>query len=122
VLEIAPSHPDVDAVDFLGMGIQGNQGRKEREGPYFPDHGLERIVGYHERQDHRFTTAAAELADTLGKPILTATELAVCDPDNPAVRGCRDAGKLCYASANRAVTALSHLWRYARWRQRRSLD
>ena len=119
VLEIAASHPDVDAVIFLGMGIQGNQGRLEREGPFFPDHGLERIVGYHERQDHRFTTVAAELADSLGKPILTATELAICDPTNPAVRGCRDAGKLCYASANRAVTALAHLWRYAEWRQRR---
>ena len=63
VLEMAASHPDVDAVVFLGMGIQGNQGRMEREGPFFPDHGLERIVGYHERQDHRFTTVAAELAD-----------------------------------------------------------
>jgi acetyltransferase len=119
VLEIAASHPEVDAVVFLGMGIQGNQGRMEREGPFFPDHGLERIVGYHERQDHRFATVAAELADSLGKPILMATELSVCDPANPAVRGCRDAGKLCYASANRAVTALSHLWRYARWRHRR---
>ena len=43
---------------------------------------------------------------SLGKPILTATELAIADPANPAVAGCRDAGVLCYASANRAVTAL----------------
>jgi acetyltransferase len=121
VLEIAASHPEVDAVVFLGMGIQGNQGRMEREGPFFPDHGLDRIVGYHERQDHRFTTVAAELSDSLGKPILAATELAIGDPANPAVVGCRESGKLCYASANRAVTALSHLWRYARWRQRRDL-
>ena len=28
-------------------------------------------------------------------------------------------GRLCYGSANRAVTALGHLTRYARWRQRR---
>lgn len=119
VLEIAASHPDVDAVVFLGMGIQGNTGRMEKEGPFYPDHGLERIVGYHERQDHRFTTTAAELSKSLGKPILTATELAICDRDNPAVVGCREAGVLPYASANRAVTALGHLWRYARWRDRR---
>jgi acetyltransferase len=122
VLEIVASHPDVDSVVFLGMGIQGNQGRMEKEGPFYPDHGLDRIVGYHERQDHRFTTAAAELSRSLGKPILTATELAIADRDNPAVAGCRDAGVLCYASANRAVNALAHLTRHARWRQRRGLS
>jgi acetyltransferase len=120
VLEIAARHPAVDAVVFLGMGIQGNQGRLEREGPFYPEHGLERIVAYHERQDRRFTATASALADDIGKPILTATELAVTDPANPAVRGVRDSGKLCYASANRAVSALGHLWRYARWRQRHS--
>ncbi len=120
VLEIAASHPEVDAVVFLGMGIQGNQGRMEREGPFFPDHGLERIVGYHERQDHRFTTVAAELADSLGKPILTATELAVCRPRQPR-RPRAAATPAC--SATPAPTApsprSSHLWRYARWRHRR---
>ncbi len=121
VLELVASHPDVDSIVFLGMGIQGNQGRLEKEGRFYPDHGLERIVAYHERQDHRFTTAAAELSRSLGKPILTATELAIGDRDNPAVVGCREAGVLCYASANRAVTALSHLWRHAAWRQRRGL-
>ena len=121
VLEITASHPEVDAVVFLGMGIQGNQGRMEKEGPFYPDHGLERIVEFHERQDHRYTTAAAELSKSLGKPILTASELAITDPSNPAVVGCRDAGVLCYASANRAVTSLAHLWRHARWRQARGL-
>jgi len=119
VLEIAARHPAVDSVVFLGMGIQGNQGRMEREGPFYPDHGLERIVAYHERQDRRFTEAAAALAAEIGKPILTATELAITDRDNPAVAGCRESGQLCYASANRAVTALAHLWQYARYRQRR---
>lgn len=121
VLELVASHPGVDSVIFLGMGIQGNQGRMEREGRFYPDHGLERIVAYHERQDRRFTTFAAELSRRLGKPILTATELAVADRDNPAVAGCREAGVLCYASANRAVTALAHLTRHARWRDRRGL-
>ena len=115
------SHPEVDAVVFLGIGIQANQGRMEKEGPFYPDHGLERIVEYHDRQDHRFTSFAAELSKSLGKPILAATELAITDRANAAVRGCEDAGVLCYASANRAVTALGHLHRHARWRQRRGL-
>jgi acetyltransferase len=122
VLEVVARHPAVDAVIFLGMGIQGNQGRMEKDGPFYPDHGLERIVGYHERQDRRFTETAAEISNDVGKPILTATELSIADPTNPAVAGCRDSGKLCYASANRAVAALSHLWTYARHRQRRGLD
>ena len=45
----------------------------------------------------------------------------ITDPTNPAVRGCKDAGVLAYASANRAVTSLAHLWRYARWRHGRGL-
>ncbi len=119
VLEIVARHPQVDAVVFLGTGIQGNQGRLEREGPFYPDHGLERIVSYHERQDRRFALAAAQISDEVGKPILMASELSMTDPSNPAVAGCREAGRVCYASANRAVTALGHLWHYARYQQRR---
>ncbi len=121
ILQITAEHPDVDAIVFLGMGIQGNQGRMEKDGRFYPGHGLERIVGYHERQDHRFTSTAAEISKAVGKPILVATELAIADPSNPAVAGCRDAGVLCYGSANRAVTALSHLATRAAWRQNRSL-
>jgi acyl-CoA synthetase (NDP forming) len=121
VLATVAEHPDVDAIVFLGMGIQSNQGRLEREGPFFPEHGLERIVGYHDRQDHRFTTTAAELTERLGKPILTATELAVTSPGNAAVRGVTESGRYCYPSSNRAVTALAHLWHRARWLQRRDL-
>ena len=33
-----------------------------REGRFYPDHGLERIVAYHERQDARFAEAAAEIS------------------------------------------------------------
>jgi acetyltransferase len=121
VLRMVAEHRDVDAVILLGMGIQDNQGRLEREGPFYPDHGLERIAGYHERQDGRFARAAAEISDDTGKPVLVATELAVTDPTNAAVRGVRASGRLCYASANRAVIALDHLWRHARWRQHRDL-
>jgi acetyltransferase len=121
VLEKVARHPDVDAVVFLGMGIQANEGRLEREGPFYPEHGLERIVAYHERQDRRFTETAAALSAATGKPILTATELSMCDPGNAAVQGCRDAGVLCYASANRAVAALGHLVRDTAWRRARGL-
>jgi acyl-CoA synthetase (NDP forming) len=121
VLEIAASHSDVDAVIFLGLGIQSNQARLMRAGPFYPGHGLERIVTYHERQDARFAQAAADISDRTGKPILTATELTVADPDNAGPATVRASGRVCYASANRAVVALEHLWRYARFRQRRGL-
>src|SRR5213078_517739 len=83
VLEIAARHPKVDSVVLLGMGIQGNQGRMEKDGPFYPDHGLERIVSYHERQDRRFAETAAAISADVGKPILTATELSMVDPSNP---------------------------------------
>ena len=113
VMEMIASHPDVDAVIYLGLGIQANQARLMREGRFYPDHGLERIVEYHERQDSRFAQAAHELSVKTGKPILVATELAVADDKNPGVATVRETGRLCYASGNRAVVALGHLYRYA---------
>jgi acetyltransferase len=113
VMEMIASHPNVDAVIYLGLGIQANQARLMREGRFHPDHGLERIVEYHERQDARFAQAAHELSVRTGKPILVATELAVADPDNAGVVAVRESGRLCYASGNRAVAALGHLYRYA---------
>ena len=118
VLELVAGHPDVDAVVYLGLGIQSNQARLLREGPFYPEHGLERIVAYHERQDARFAESAAEVSVSTGKPILTATELAVAFPDNAGPATVRATGRLCYPSANRAVTALEHMWRYARHRAR----
>jgi len=113
VMEMIATHPDVDAVVYLGLGIQANQARLMREGHFHPDHGLERIVEYHERQDARFAQAAHDLSVKTGKPILVATELAVADPNNPGVSTVRESGRLCYASGNRAVVALGHLYRYA---------
>jgi acyl-CoA synthetase (NDP forming) len=115
VLELVAGHPDVDAVIYLGLGIQSNQARLMRDGRFFPDHGLERIVSYHERQDERFARAAADVSTATGKPILTATELAVADPDNAGPRTVRETGRVCYPSADRAVRALEHLWRRARY-------
>jgi acetyltransferase len=118
VLELIAHHEQVDAIVYLGLGIQSNQARMMRTGPFYPDHGLERIVAYHERQDERFARAAADVSDATGKPILTATELAVADPDNAGPRTVRATGRVCYPSSHRAVVALAHLWRYARHRRR----
>ena len=121
VMELIAAHPDVHAIVYIGLGIQGNQARMLREGRFYPGEGLDRIVGFHERQEQRYAEAADELSRRYGKPILTATELAVADPDNPGPAAVRATGRLCYPSANRAVTALAHLWRYAQFRQRRGL-
>ena len=118
ILDLVTTHPDIDAVVYLGLGIQSNQARLLREGPFYPDEGLERIVAYHERQDARFAEAAAAASETTGKPVLTATELAVAFPDNAGPAAVRASGRLCYPSANRAVAALEHMWRYARRRAR----
>jgi acetyltransferase len=120
VMRLIATHPDVDAIVYLGIGIQSNQARMMREGRFYPDHGLERIVAYHERQDARFAEAADELIEETGKPILVATELAVADPANPGPATVRASGRLCYSSGNRAVTALGHLYRDARLRRRRA--
>jgi len=120
-MELVARHPDIDAIVYLGLGIQSNQARLLREGAFYPEHGLERIVAYHERQDARFAQAAAEISDATGKPILTATELAVAAPDNPGPATVRASGRVCYPSANRAVVALAHLWHDARFRLARGL-
>ena len=121
VLDLVAGHAEIDAVIFLGIGIQSNQAKLMRQGRFYPDHGLERIVAYHERQDARFAQAAIEASERTGKPVLVATELAVASPDNPGVATLRDAGRLCHASANRAVAALDHLWQRSRWLQARGL-
>ena len=119
VMEAIAAHPDVHSVIYLGIGIQSNQARLMREGGFHPGHGLDRIVAYHERQDERFAEAAAELSDRFGKPILVATELATADPSNPGPAMVRRTGRFCYASGNRAATALAHLVRRSRHLARR---
>ena len=59
--------------------------------------------------------------DLNGDGLITATELAVADPANPGPAAVRATGRLCYASGNRAVTALGHLYRYARHRELRGI-
>lgn len=115
ILDIVSAHPDVHSIIYLGIGIQSNQARLMREGGFFPDHGIERIVAYHERQDQRFAEAADECSKKSGKPILVASELAVADPNNPGPATVRATGRMCYPSGNRAVVALAHLYRYSRF-------
>jgi len=122
VMEMIAAHPDVHAIVYLGLGIQSNQARLLRAGSFYPEHGLERIVAYHERQDERFARAASDISIATNKPILTATELAIAAPDNPGPRTVRETGRLCYSASNRAVVALGHLRRYAQWRERRGLQ
>jgi acyl-CoA synthetase (NDP forming) len=117
VMALIAEHPDVDAVIYLGLGIQSNQARMMSEGRFYPDHGLERIVAYHQRQDERFAEAAHELSVANDKPILVATELAIADPDNAGPATVRRLGRLCYPSGGQAVTALGHMIRYAKFRR-----
>ncbi len=114
LLAIITAHLEVDAVIYLGLGIQSNQAALARESPYYPDHGLERIVEYHERQDTRFADTAAEVSSLSHTPVLTATELALTNPENAGPAAVRASGRFCHAAGDEAVAALEHLWRYAR--------
>ena len=119
VMSLIAHHSDVHSVIYLGVGIQSNQAREMQTGQFYPDHGLERIVEYHERQDRRFAEAAAQLSAETGKPILVATELAVADANNAGPAAVRESGRLCYSTGDRAVVALGHMWRYAQFQDRR---
>jgi acetyltransferase len=119
VMGLIADHPSVDAIVYIGLGIQSNQARSMREGRFYPDHGLERIVEYHERQDRRFAEAAVEIGRRTGKPILTATELAVADPANPGPSALRELGVLTYPSGDRAVAALGAMYRRVRYQEQR---
>ena len=58
VMGLIADHPVVRRDRVHRVGIQSNQARLMREGRFYPDHGLERIVEYHERQDRRFAEAS----------------------------------------------------------------
>ena len=117
-LDLVCAHPDVDAVLFLGLGIQSNQAQAFRTGPYFPGHGLERISEFHERQDGRYAEAARAASERHAKPVLVATELAYADRayGNAGPVAVRAGGRVCYPSAHRAVVALRALVEYAEFR------
>ncbi|HJO41223.1 MAG TPA: CoA-binding protein [Acidimicrobiales bacterium] len=116
LLSTASKHPEIDSIIQLGLGIQGNTANLVKNGKFYPEHGLERIVNFHEHQEKRYAEASVEASLASGKPILVASELATTQPNNPMVRNIRDLNRLCYASADRAVSALNHLVRYSSWR------
>ena len=122
VLELAASHSDVDAIVYLGIGTQDGQGQAFRSGKFYPDHGLDRMAGFHQRQDLRYGTAAAEASAKHGKPILIATDLVYTDREygNAGPTGVKQSGRLCYQSGHRAVRVLSHMVRYSEFLQRRA--
>jgi len=116
IMDIVAAHDSIDAVIFLGIGIQSNQAKMMRSGGFYPDHGLERIVSYHEKQDERYALTAREVASKYGKPILIATELAVADPENAGPAAVRESGAYCYPTGARAASSLAHLYEYAKYR------
>lgn len=118
-MRIVAGHADVHSIIFLGAGIQSNLGLMEKNGRFYPEHGLERIVDFHFRQDTRYAHLAMDCEKEFGKPILLASELVDCQPENPAVATTAAGGVLAYSSSWRAVTALEYLYRYQRWRSRR---
>lgn len=120
-LDLVCAHPEVDAVILLGIGIQSNQAQAFRSGPFYPAHGLDRIVEFHERQDRRYAEAAREASERHGKPVLVATELTYTDRfyGNPGPLAVRAGGRLCHPSAHRAVAALRALVTHVEHRRRR---
>ncbi len=112
-LDRIASHPDVDSVVYLGLGIQGNTARAFRESPFL-DEATARMASFHERQEVRYADAAVEVSAARNKPVICASELAVADPSNPGPARMRELGRMCHASPMAAVSALDAMWRYAR--------
>ncbi|HBZ70390.1 MAG TPA: hypothetical protein DEP35_11950 [Deltaproteobacteria bacterium] len=121
VMDLLCSHPEVDAVIYLGIGIQAAQAQLFRSGVFYPGYGLDRIVEFHERQDRRYAEAAKAASEKHDKPVLVATELAYTDRayGNPGPLAVREGGRICYPSAHRAVQALRALVEYAEHRSTR---
>ncbi len=120
LLDKLAAHEQVDAIIHLGIGIQAAQAQAFKSGRFAGDEGIARIARFHERQDALYAEAAREASERHGKPILTASELAVSDRHygNAGARGVKEQGRLCYPSAHRAVAALAAMCRYAEWRRR----
>jgi acetyltransferase len=119
LLDLVCAHPDVDAVLLFGMGIQANQAHLTRSGPFFPEHGLGRIVEYQERQDRRYAEAAKDASERHHKPVLVASELVHADRayGNAGPLAAHAGGRLCHPSAHRAVAALRAMVTFAEHRR-----
>lgn len=115
MLDLLAAHSDVDAVVYLGSGIQGNNARAYVESRFYSDadHGLERMANFNLGQETRYMEAAVTASRTYNKPVIVASELASADPQNPAPAGLKSLGHLMYASPSRAISALDAAWRAA---------
>jgi acyl-CoA synthetase (NDP forming) len=122
VLELMAAHPDVDAIVYLGIGIQAAQANAFKSGPFHPEYGLDRMVSFHETQDRRYAEAATEASERHQKPILVATDLVYTDRGygNPGPVGVKESGRLAFPSGHRAIRTLAHMVRYAAYRERRA--
>ena len=120
ILDLLCSHPEVDAVLQLGTGIQGATANLFKSGEFYPQHGLDRMADFHERQERRYAQAAVDASERHSKPILTTSELVYTDREygNVGPLAVREAGRVCYPSAHRAVAALRVLVDYAAFRRR----
>lgn len=124
LLDCIAGHDGVDAVIYLGLGIQAAQAHVMKSSPFYPGHGLDRIAEFHERQDRRYAEAASAASARHDKPVLCATELVYTDRayGNSAPLAVAESGRLCYPSAHRAVGALAHLCAYAAYRRARDSE
>ena len=120
VLEMLAAHPEIDAIVYLGIGIQAAQANASKSGPFYPEHGLERMVSFHETQDRRYALAATEASERYQKPILVASDLVYTDRDygNPGPLAVKESGRLAFPSGHRAIRTLGHMVRYAAYRSR----
>ncbi len=120
ILDLVCAHPEVDAILHLGIGIQAATAQVFKSGEFYPQHGLERMADFHEKQDRRYARAAAEASERHNKPILTTTELVHTDREygNVGPLAVREVGRVCYPSAHRAVAALRILIDYAEFQRR----
>jgi acyl-CoA synthetase (NDP forming) len=124
LLDCIAGHDGVDAVIYLGLGIQAAQAHVLKSSPFYPGHGIDRIAEFHERQDRRYAEAATAASARHNKPVLCSTELVYTDRayGNSAPLAVAASGRICYPSAHRAVNALAHLCAYAAFRRAHEAD
>ncbi|MGI9621239.1 MAG: CoA-binding protein [Acidimicrobiales bacterium] len=113
-LEAIANDGGVDAIIYLGLGIQGNTARAYRESPFAAIEGVDRMASFHERQEARYADAAVAASRVSDKPIAVASELAVADPSNPGIARLRDHSWPCFGSPREAVAVLDAMWRFNR--------
>ena len=120
VMEMIAAHPDVDAMIYLGVGIQSNEARLMREGGFHPG----QRPRSHRRRITSVRTSGSPRPPTSSRVATTSRSSRRRSWRSPT-RQSRSSGRPRHRPAratprgNRAVTALEHLYRYAEFRRRR---